>query len=85
IYHLFLDEAYKIAEKVVMITPARFLFNVGSTPKIWNEKMLNDKHLSVEMYERKSEKIFPNTSIIGGIAVTYRDASKILGPIGTFT
>nr|WP_277958304.1 Eco57I restriction-modification methylase domain-containing protein [Enterococcus faecalis] len=38
IYHLFLDEAYKIAEKVVMITPARFLFNVGSTPKIWNEK-----------------------------------------------
>nr|WP_026680276.1 Eco57I restriction-modification methylase domain-containing protein [Priestia megaterium] len=85
IYHQFLDEAYKIAEKVVMITPARFLFNIGSTPKIWNEKMLSDKHLSVEMYERQSEKIFPNTSIIGGIAVTYRDASKILGPIGTFT
>lgn len=85
IYHLFLDEAYKIAEKVLMITPARFLFNIGSTPRSWNEKMLNDKHLTVEMYERQSEKIFPNTSIIGGIAVTYHDTSKIIGPIGTFT
>jgi len=85
IYHLFLDEVYKISEKAVMITPARFLFNVGSTPKWWNEKMLNDKHLTVAMYERVSDKIFPNTSIIGGIAVTYRDSSKILGPIDVFT
>ncbi|MBM0845352.1 restriction endonuclease [Staphylococcus saprophyticus] len=85
IYHLFLDETYKLADKVMMITPARFLFNVGSTPRAWNEKMLKDKHLSVTMYERHSEKIFQNTSIIGGIAVTYRDKTKVSGPIDVFT
>lgn len=35
IYHLFMDEAYKIADKVELITPARFLFNAGKTPKSW--------------------------------------------------
>ena len=42
VYNLFLDEAYKVADVVEMIHPARFLFNAGSTPKAWNEKMLND-------------------------------------------
>lgn len=36
IYNLFMDEAYKIGEKVELITPARFLFNAGQTPKNWN-------------------------------------------------
>ena len=34
----------RFADKVEMIHPARFLFNAGSTPKAWNEKMLNDSH-----------------------------------------
>ena len=45
IYHLFLDGAYKVADKVELIHPARFLFNAGSTPKAWNQKMLSDPHL----------------------------------------
>lgn len=75
---------YKIVEKVVMIMLVRFLFNVGLILKIWNEKMLNDKYLFVEMYEWKSEKIFFNILIIGGIVVIYCDVLKILGFIGIF-
>jgi hypothetical protein len=85
IYHLFMDEAYKIANRVSFITPARFLYNAGATPKAWNRKMLEDEHLKVEYYEQDSSKVFRNTSIIGGIAVTYRDANSNFGSVGTFT
>jgi len=40
IYHLFIDAACKLGEKVSFIHPARFLFNAGKTPKDWNEKCL---------------------------------------------
>ncbi|WP_271397446.1 Eco57I restriction-modification methylase domain-containing protein [Salinicoccus roseus] len=85
IYHLFMEESYKMAPKVAFITPARFLFNAGKTPKSWNKKMLQDKHLKVMLYEANSEKVFPNTDIKGGVAVTYRDVEKNFGPISTFT
>lgn len=85
IYHLFMEEAYTISPKVMFITPARFLFNAGQTPKKWNEKMLSDNHLRVEYYEQKSSVIFPNTDIKGGIAITYRDTEQKFGKIGTFT
>ena len=68
IYHKFMDQSYEIAEKVMLITPARFLFNAGSTPKAWNRKMLDDEHLKVVYYESDGSKIFPNTDIKGGIA-----------------
>ena len=84
IYHLFMEEAYKLADKVSLITPARFLFNAGKTPKAWNDKMLNDKHFKVVYYEQKSSKIFPNTDIKGGIAITYRDTDKDFGIIKSF-
>lgn len=42
VYNQFMDAVDGIAEKVELIHPARFLFNAGSTPKAWNEKMLND-------------------------------------------
>lgn len=85
IYHKFMDEAYKIADKVELITPARFLFNAGATGKAWNEKMLNDEHLKVLYFEQDSSKVFPNTDIKGGVAVTYRSVSDNFGAIGTFT
>ncbi|NMC59790.1 MAG: hypothetical protein GYA51_10480, partial [Candidatus Methanofastidiosa archaeon] len=85
IYHKFMDEAYKIADKVELITPARFLFNAGATGKAWNEKMLSDEHLKVLYFEQDSSKIFPNTDIKGGVAVTYRSVSDHFGTIGTFT
>lgn len=85
IYHKFMEESYKIADIVCFVTPARFLFNAGQTPKKWNEKMLSDEHLKVIYYEQNSAKVFPNTDIKGGIAITYRDANKNFGSIGTFT
>lgn len=85
IYNKFMEEAYKLADKVCLITPARFLFNVGSTPEMWNKKMLNDNHLSVVHFEQKSSKIFPQTDIKGGVVITYRDLQKEYGAIGTFT
>ena len=85
IYNYFMSEAYKFADKVCFITPARFLFNAGKTPKKWNSKMLNDEHLKVAYYEQDSSNVFPNTDIKGGVAITYRDAQKNFGKIGTFT
>lgn len=85
IYHRFMDEAYKIANRVSFITPARFLYNAGATPKAWNKKMLEDEHLKVEFFEQDSSKVFSNTDIKGGVAVTYRDADIEFGAIGTFT
>ena len=85
IYNYFMDEAYKIGEKVELITPARFLFNAGKTPKEWNKKILSDKNLKILDYEGDSSKVFSNTDIKGGIAITYHDSNKILGPIGVFS
>jgi hypothetical protein len=85
IYHLFMTAAFGVGKKVVLITPARFLFDAGYTPKAWNKKMLDDPHLSVAHYEDNSDDLFPGTDIKGGIAVTYRDTETTKGPIGTFT
>ncbi len=72
IYNIFMEEAYKIAERVSFITPARFLFNAGKTPSAWNKKMLEDEHLKIEYFEQDSSKVFSNTNINGGVVVTYR-------------
>jgi superfamily II DNA or RNA helicase len=85
IYHYFVESSYKLAEKVCLITPARFLFNAGATPSLWNKKMLNDTHLKVLFFEQNSSNVFPGTSIKGGVAVTYWDYRKEFGKIGTFT
>lgn len=85
VYHLFMDAAYEVGTKAVLITPARFLFNAGFTPKSWNEKMLADPHLTVAIYVPNSDALFPGTEIMGGIAVTYWDADRDGEAIGTFT
>lgn len=85
IYHLFVEEAYKISNKVELIHPARFLFDAGNTPKAWNEKMLHDPHLKVLWYEADSGKVFSGTYITGGVAITYHDTTEYFGCVGTFT
>lgn len=85
IFNFFMDEAYKCANKVELITPARFLFKAGYTPKVWDDKMLNDEHLKVAFYEPVSENVFRNTDIKGGVVITYHDSDKKFDPIGTFT
>lgn len=84
-YHLFMDAAYEVGKKVVLITPARFLFNAGYTPKAWNRAMLDDPHLTVPLYVPNSDDLFPGTDIKGGVAVTFRDEDRPGEPIGTFT
>ena len=85
VYHLFINSAYEVGEKVELITPARFLFNAGSTPKAWNKQMLEDEHLKILHYEQKSDKIFSNTDIKGGVCISYHDKTKNFGAIQTFT
>lgn len=85
IYHYFMDAANTISDHVELITPARFLFDAGGTPKEWNQKMLNDEHLKVEMYEQDASKVFAGKSITGGVVVTYRDKERNFGAIEVFS
>ena len=85
IYHRFMDGCYEVSDHVELIHPARFLFNAGSTPKAWNQKMLQDPHLKVLHYEHDASKMFNNTDIKGGVAITYHDSTQEFGAIRTFT
>ena len=85
IYNHFYDLAERISAQYCLISPARFLSGAGYTPKIWNNKMLNDEHLKIVFYEQKSGNIFRNTDIKGGVVVLLRDKNKVFGKIGTFT
>lgn len=84
IYNYFYDLAESISEEYCLISPARFLFNAGLTSKVWNQKMLNDEHLKIEYYNQKSNEVFPNTDIKGGVAIIYRSNQKKFGAIKTF-
>lgn len=81
IYNNFMDLSYQLSDLVTLITPARFLFDAGSTPKDWNKKMLNDPHLKIVQYTGNSSDIFPRTDIKGGVAITLRDANNNYGSI----
>ncbi len=85
IYHFFIDASRDIADKVEFIHPARFLFNAGSTSKTWNEQMLHDTHFKILEYESDAGKVFQNTDIKGGVAISYYDHSAEFGEIGVFT
>lgn len=85
IYNRFMDSAYEMTEKAMLITPARFLFNAGYTPKPWNRKMLNDPHFKVVYFNPNSSEVFSGVDIKGGVAITYRDTSQNFGAIETFT
>lgn len=83
-YHRFYELAEKCSDKYILITPARFLANQGATPKAWNKKMLSDKHISIKYFNSKSDEVFPNTEIKGGVVVLLRDKNKDFGEIDTF-
>lgn len=85
VYNYFYDLAERVSTKYILISPARFLFNAGSTDKKWNKKMLSNKHIKVVFYEQDAAKIFPNTDIKGGIGILYRNKDKDFGNIGLFT
>ena len=85
IYHLFYDLTFKLSNKATLITPGRFLFKAGQTPKDWMSKMLKDKHLKIIKYFPKSTDVFPTVDIKGGVVITYRDSNENFGPIEFFS
>ena len=85
IYDKFMDASFSVSDKVELIHPARFLFDAGSTPKSWNQKMLNDPHFIILHYEQVASKLFPDTDIKGGVVISYRDSSRYFGKIEVFT
>ena len=84
LYHYFYDGAATVTDKYMLISPARFLFNGGLTPKAWNKKMLSDEHLKVVSYFANSSDVFPSTNINGGVTIIYRDATALYEAIGSF-
>ena len=85
IYNRFIDEARNVSKCGSLIHPARFLFNVGKTPKSWNKKMLHDRHFKILNYWSSSSDVFPNVEIKGGIVISYWDNERDFGEIGIFT
>lgn len=85
LYHLFLDLGKDLAPLNTMIHPARFLFNAGKTPKIWNEAFLNNPHYKVVEYWANSAEVFPQVDVKGGIAITLYNKQEDFGAIGFFS
>ena len=76
VYHHFIDLAIQLSPRATLITPARYLFNSGKTPKAWNARILSDKHFRVVWYKANSRDVFPTADIKGGVAVMYRDQEQ---------
>ena len=85
IYHLFYGVAFNLSNKVSLITPGRFLFKVGQTPKDWAEQMLNDEHFKIIDYFQKTNEVFDTVDIKGGVVISYRDTKRDFGPIRFFS
>lgn len=84
VYNYFYDISEELSDRYCLISPARFLFNTGLTPKEWNKKMLANPHLKVVLFEQDATKIFPQTDIKGGIAILYYDKKENFGAIKEF-
>ena len=87
VYDKFMEAAFAVSDYVELIHPARFLFNAGSTPKAWNQKMLEDEHFKILMYEEDGSKIFPSlsTPLRGGVTISCRNKRANYGAILAFT
>lgn len=85
IYPHFIDLGAQLVRRATLITPARYLFDAGKTPKEWNQKILNNPHFKVLLYKANSTEVFPNVDIKGGVAVIYHDQKTEFGKIGFYT
>lgn len=85
IYNHLMEDAYRVSNTAIFITPARFLFDTGKTSKKWNRKMLEDPHLRVLLYEAKAANIFRDIDMNGGVVITERNLKESYSPITVFT
>lgn len=84
IYHLFMDQSFKIGDLVELITPARFLYDAGDTPSKFNQKILNSPHFKLLYLALNGKDVFPNTAIEGGIITWIFGDSVTANPIHVF-
>ena len=84
IYNIFMEIGYRISDFAVFISPGKFLFNAGKTPKTWNKKMLNDEHVYIARYESDSKNMFPNVELSSSLVITVRDTKNRFEPIKKF-
>ena len=84
IYNIFMEIGYRISDFAVFISPGKFLFNAGKTPKTWNKKMLNDEHVYIARYESDSKNMFPNVALSSSLVITVRDTKNRFEPIKKF-
>lgn len=84
VYNYFYELAEQISPRYCLVSPARFLVNQGTTPKEWNNRMLNKQHLRIVYFNAKSSEVFPNNDIKGGVVILYHDKDKNYGSIETF-
>ena len=84
VYNLFIDFSKLTATDSILVTPGRFLFDIGRTPHAWNRNMLVDKHYSVVKYYPNSSDVFASVDIKGGVAITEYNNAVEHNPIGTF-
>lgn len=84
LYHMMYNAAMDIADFTTFITPARFLFDTGKTPHIWNQKMLNNKNFKVITYYPNSKNVFNGVDIKGGVAITCINKKVNYGAIEVF-
>ena len=84
VYNEFMEFSFAASPLAILITPARFLFNAGGTPSDWNEKMLNDCHFKIVKHYAKSEDVFPDVDIKGGVVITKHDSNSVFEAVKTF-
>ncbi|MBR6440010.1 MAG: Eco57I restriction-modification methylase domain-containing protein [Aeriscardovia sp.] len=77
IYPQFMEQAYQVADKVELITPARFLSGAGRVDRKWSQKILKDPHFSVLYREQDSKKVFPNIDLKGGVCISLWDRKQV--------
>lgn len=85
IFHMFIDLGMKLSKIGSFIHPARFLFNAGKTPKIWNYEITHNQHIKISKFWLNSSSVFPIVDIPGGIVSTYWDNEQNFGIIGSFS
>lgn len=82
IYHFFIDLGIETCDLGTLIHPGRFLFNAGKTPKLWNQRIINNEHIRLVKYWENADGIFNSVDIKGGLAIILWNKKQKIGPIG---